>query len=326
MEFDYLRKRMPSDFTRAAKKWEVLKEMLAPKTGLVDLDYYESDESDDLENSDVSWAFSEGDDFFNNARWGWKPVVEAKLRSHINRLGEVLLGPVYTCEGYEWPHGEDGYPCMPIAQIDLRNASKICKENLGDGLLQLFEKLDGSSSDYFVRKIPRKYISKQKLTSIPDWGEALIEKQPFADCWMVDQGRICMQIMGFSERAFTVSHSFEFDVEVQKGHKEFSLFNRRKEALQKAVDELEEKYSAHGTHLFGTFPGGQYELDGQYEQDPSFHPLLSLNGYPPCKKSRLIKAGFDFGSGLEFYQLGNGQLIIKNQSHRVPKFYFRYFN
>lgn len=79
----------------------------------------------------------------------------------VDRTASMLSGPFFTTKKHPIPtaHGEMMYP---IVQIDLRVASELVDEELGDGLLQLW--YENKTFEGVVRVIPRTDVVPAKAT------------------------------------------------------------------------------------------------------------------------------------------------------------------
>jgi Domain of unknown function (DUF1963) len=65
------------------------------------------------------------------------------IRIPKQRLGNILGGAPYVSKNYPWPTSEESnLPMQPIVQICLRDAGIALHEDLGDGLLQLWARVD----------------------------------------------------------------------------------------------------------------------------------------------------------------------------------------
>lgn len=80
--------------------------------------------------------------------------IELNLNDHQNRLKDQLnCGFPYTSTKWPWPCETENFHSQPIAQKDLKKASDLLDEKLGDGLLQVW--LTPSFMEPMVRIIPR---------------------------------------------------------------------------------------------------------------------------------------------------------------------------
>ena len=96
-----------------------------------------------------------------------------------DRRKNLFGGHLFTSQRHQWPLTDgDGLPMQPVFQIDLRDASSALGLDLGDGLLQLWGRVDSSrdavlSNDNYIdnlailRKIPQEEVSEEVLSDFP---------------------------------------------------------------------------------------------------------------------------------------------------------------
>ena len=243
-------------------------------------------------------------DYFENAMstgsWAWDPIFEQRHPSRINRLGDVLLGPLYTSADHPWPE-KNGVPMIPLLQLDLDNASKLGGLNLGGGLVQAFVAVD----DYLgqkirVRTIDRMDVSANALDPVPNF---VTEGRVFASVdWAkpnldADESP-CLQITGYQHKRFSFSGSSALSEWIN-----FEKFSPEEKVKMLRFDEILEScstdWSGGGFHLLGTF----YPI--QYKQDERDWPLFCLES----------DHGFNFGDG-------QGQLFFDVDGSGEVFFYF----
>lgn len=94
------------------------------------------------------------DNTFKSGAWSWAPVTIQVEDQKVDRLGEVVMGPIFTSEDHAWPE-QDGLPMAPLIQLDLRIASEIGGVQLGDGLLQVWMPKYSFETPVYIRIIPR---------------------------------------------------------------------------------------------------------------------------------------------------------------------------
>jgi len=212
--------------------------------------------------------------------WAWDLVLEHKTPSEIDRLGEVLLGPVYTSHIHTWPE-IDGVPLTPLLQLDLDRASSSAGVALGSGLLQAFVRADDRLGEsVFFRTIERCDVEREKLHPIPSFGTNLngLASIEWADPAAASPS--CVQVTGIEGPRFTCCSISElselFDL------KALDEVSRTKAGrFQEIVCQKRDQWSPGGFHLFGTF----YPI--QYSQADRDWPLLCLES----------EYGFNFGDG-----------------------------
>lgn len=239
----------------------------------------------------------------NSGVWCWPPKLKEVPAEKINRCGDVLNGPIYACEGYEWPMYKD-LPMVPFIQLDLKRCSRVSGVDLGTGLLQVWFGVGLiMGKDAFIRVVPADQVLKDKLLPIPAFDlEKLFSSTPAYLSW-ADGGRWitkATQIARYKPRRFTIPHTYTFREEYEHEWRKKQLPRLNKDCKQmiKELDSMikfARKKFETGTHLMGTF----YPI--QYSPSESPTPLFCFDG------------GVDFDDDLECYNFGdgNGQLFFK---------------
>jgi NAD-dependent DNA ligase/predicted DNA-binding WGR domain protein len=225
-------------------------------------------------------------------RFGFDPIISPVEPSQMDRLGNVLRGPVYACDGYEWPT-QSGYPMVPFIQLDLEYCGRVGGVELGSGLLQAFMghgKI--SPEDALIRVIPRSSISRERLLPVPEFGNGI---KAFSDVsWATqeydaeDEDCQALQIVNFARPRFGISRiekMREFDD--MKSLRTMGLTDELIKKWDALADALGKKFQPTAFHLFGTF------FPIQYVASERSTPLF-------CFESE--KYGFNFGDG-------NGQIF-----------------
>lgn len=268
----------PKEFTELKKQWSALKYCLLEDENLREY-------ADELVNYYQPRIEA--------SCYAFKPQLVEKSRDEIDRLGETLRGPVYSCKKYEWPM-ESGRPMTPLIQLDLTTCSFVGNEKLGDGLLQVFmghEKF--MPWDAVVRVIPKKEVSPDKLLPIPFFDSNI---KPFAKIdWAFDRQNLggnkslALQIEGYSTPIFCMHPLDALDertdiedlISIGISFEEINSFNR-------SITNCLNKFQTDGSHLFGTFSPIQYQASERSK------PLFCFEE----------EDGFNFG-------MGNGQIFFE---------------
>jgi len=118
-----------------------------------------------------------------SARMGFPFVLEKKVAQHVDRLGSVLLGPVFTSEAYPWPMDEDNTPMAPLCQID---TTQMPRQLEGvDGLVQVWlaESIDGRAGA-FVRVIPSVEVNENLIAPVIEHDSGIGALLPDAAEWL----------------------------------------------------------------------------------------------------------------------------------------------
>ncbi|PQA81927.1 hypothetical protein C5F52_18125 [Limnohabitans sp. TS-CS-82] len=107
------------------------------------------------------------------ARVGFPFVFEEMASQHINRLGSVLLGPIFTSQTHPWPVDEDSNPMAPLCQI---NTTDIPRQLVGvRGVVQVWMAQSGGvHGDVLIRVIAPDEFNIDLLTPVIE-SEADIE-------------------------------------------------------------------------------------------------------------------------------------------------------
>lgn len=230
--------------------------------------------------------------------WAWDLVLEHKAPSEVDRMGEVMLGPVYTCDSHPWPEN-DGVPMTPLVQLDLDRASALAGISMGKGLLQAFVAADDRlGQSVHVRTIDRVDVDRERLQPLPKFNTNL---NGFASIEWADPGTAvpsCIQVAGIEGPRFTCCNISElrelFDLKALD-----AVPKAKAERFQELVRQQRDRWSPGGFHLFGTF----YPI--QYSQADRDWPLLCLES----------EHGFNFGEG-------QGQLFFSPKNSGETTFYF----
>lgn len=264
----------PKEFVEFIKTWKTLRNYLT--------------NFEDIENviQDLENEYQLG---INASCYAFSPNLVIKPAIEIDRFGETLHGPVYTCEKYEWPM-ESGYPMVPLIQLDLANCSVLGGEKLGDGLLQVFMGHGKyMSSDSLVRIIPRNQVSADKLSPIPIFDETIKTFQDIDWAFDLNKPTSAIQIEGYSSPTFCMHYMVELQnvvnaedlISIEVSFEEIKRFN---ESLKVCLS----KFQMDGSHLFGTFSPIQYQASERGK------PLFCFEE----------EDGFNFG-------MGNGQIFFE---------------
>lgn len=235
----------PPDYYRLRSLWEDIKP-----------GFFVNKYADDSDRYDVG---------FSTASWAWVPDIQELLPEAINRKGEVLLGPFFSSVENPWPVN-GGEPMIPLAQIDLDNASKLGDVYLGTGLLQVFCSVkDKVGQSIYTRVIDRSSVELEELTAAPIFNDDI---DGFASVSWAQKnskyrhiyGEKCPQITGYSKKKFTLwmpsQISEEFDLNgIDKNLRE------KVEEFDQILEKNSDEWSPGGFHLFGTFYPIQYYPD-----------------------------------------------------------------
>lgn len=130
--------------------------------------------SDDLENLRAR---------VQSARQGFPLQWEQRASQEIDRLGSVLLGPVFTSQAHPWPKDTSGQPMAPLCQL---NSTQFPKPIEGiDGLVQVWlSQADGGHDSPLIRLIPPSEVDLALLTPVIGHDEDFDVLLPEAADWV----------------------------------------------------------------------------------------------------------------------------------------------
>lgn len=269
----------PADFKELLELWMDIKSLVASES--------EAD-AQDIDNA------------LNTGSWTWDPVLESRHPKEIDRVGEILLGPVFASAKHPWPE-DDGAPMIPLLQLDLEKASKTGGIDLGKGLLQAFVAInDTLGQSIHIRTIDRADVTAEALLPVPLFN---VETRTFASVdWATpnldDDEAPCLQITDYEPKRFSFSGSSALSERFSI--KEFAPDTQTK--MRRFDEILKNKlsdWSGGGFHLLGTF----YPI--QYKQEERSWPLFCLES----------EHGFNFGDG-------QGQVFFDTRKTGELFFYF----
>jgi hypothetical protein len=239
------------------------------------------------------------EEWINWGAWSWPPRLKEVPADKINRCGDVLSGPIFTCEGYEWPMYKD-LPMAPFIQLDLKRCSRASGIDFGTGLLQVWYGIDQfMGKDAFIRIVPADQVLKEKLIPVPAEMEKLVNSTPALAGWAEQQwSDKAIQIASYKLRRFTIPHTYTFQEEYTKEIRRLDTDCQRMiKELDLLIEYAQERFST-GLHLMGTFYVVQYS-PSEYQASGET-PFFCIDGEDSeC---------FNFGDG-------NGQLFFKKDEN-----------
>lgn len=223
----------------------------------------ESDPSNERDRSDFIADFQAG---FASGTWSWRPIIEEVADDKVDRLGEVIMGPLYTCQEYPWPEAS-GFPMAPLIQLDLRRASEIGGLHLGDGLLQVWMPHEAVSTPLFIRVVPRDSVDVSKLTLAIEIPTNMSPLQKRDEVWSDELEefvpRQSFQITGYEAGRFTcqiahqIQDNYQADV-LSVNSVTQTLIKDFDKKLKPLLKKGAKGFHPGDCHLFGTFVRLQY--------------------------------------------------------------------
>lgn len=120
-----------------------------------------------------------------SAHNGFPLLLEECPAQQINRLGSVLLGPVYTSNDHPWPMDGDGCPMAPLCQLE---TDKFPQQLEGiDGLVQVWlAQTGGAHGHSLVRVIPAAEADPAALNPVIVYESDIDVLLPEAAAWLKD--------------------------------------------------------------------------------------------------------------------------------------------
>lgn len=113
-------------------------------------------------------------------------IFKSSHPDQVDRATSMLSGPFFTSEEFPIPISDAGMN-YPVVQLDLREASALAKQPIGDGLLQLW--YDPCALEGIVRVIPRDKVKSGCLTDFGfenplGYGGAPFDGFPLPNWWV----------------------------------------------------------------------------------------------------------------------------------------------
>jgi predicted DNA-binding WGR domain protein len=194
---------------------------------------------------------------FKAGAWAWDPVAETRTWADIDRLGEVVMGPLFTSPAHEWPT-RDGRPMAPLIQLDLARASQLSGLPLGDGLVQVWMPHKAiAGEDQYVRAVPRAAVNRADLTPVPEMPADLDPLQ------FPETPGAGFQITSWGNPRYTtpLAQGFQAHYTLKQLTADAALAQEIQafdQALAERVSGSAACFSPANAHLFGTFAEVQY--------------------------------------------------------------------
>lgn len=120
-----------------------------------------------------------------SARIGFPFVLEEMASQHVDRLGSVLLGPIFTSQAHPWPMDEDGNLMAPLCQINTANMPLQLEGVQGLVQVWLAESIDGRAGA-FVRVIPSVDAKADLMTPVIEHDSGIDVLLPDAAEWLME--------------------------------------------------------------------------------------------------------------------------------------------
>lgn len=100
-----------------------------------------------------------------SARTGFPLKLDERPCQEVNRLGSVLLGPVFTSENHPWPVDDDGNPMAPLCQLNTAHSPRSIAGV--DGLIQVWlTQISSTPNDALIRVIPSSDVNANSMTPV----------------------------------------------------------------------------------------------------------------------------------------------------------------
>lgn len=119
------------------------------------------------------------------ARTGFPLLLDERPAKQIDRLGSVLLGPIYTNNAYPWPIDGEGEPMAPLCQMN--TAHFPAKMDGVEGLIQVWlASTGGAHGDTLIRVIPAAEVNAGQMTAVIVHEGNMDVLVPDAAAWIQD--------------------------------------------------------------------------------------------------------------------------------------------
>lgn len=119
------------------------------------------------------------------ARTGFPLIKEERPAQKIDRLGSVLLGPVFTSDSHPWPLDREGGPMAPLCQMN--TAQFPMKVDGLNGLVQVWlAATGGAHGDSLIRVIPDADVNAGDMTPVIAHDGSIDVLVPDAVSWIQD--------------------------------------------------------------------------------------------------------------------------------------------
>ncbi len=231
--------------------------------------------------------------------WSWSPLLKKVPAKKINRCGDVFYGPLYTCDGYEWPMYKK-LPMVPFIQLDLKRCSRVSGVDFGTGLLQVWFGFDSLSG--FIRVVPADQVNTNKLLAIPIFNMKKMDKGGTLaglDWAHANMRTNAIQIIGYNHRKYTLPQMYVDNANSGIDPKTWKIDKLKKQNLSIKNLEMVNKFVEFrkcaqknwktGTYLMGSFETIQWD---------SFCKLKKVGEIPLfCMESDEESDHFNFGDG-----------------------------
>lgn len=118
-----------------------------------------------------------------SARTGFPFSTEQRPSQEINRLGSVLLGPVFTSQSHPWPIDEDSNPMAPLCQL---NTSQFPESiSVVEGLVQVWLPQSSMAAEkVLIRIIPSSEVNPASITPVISHDANIEALLPEAADWL----------------------------------------------------------------------------------------------------------------------------------------------
>lgn len=112
-------------------------------------------------------------DNVQTAQVGYPLILEERPPHSIDRLGSVLLGPVFTSERHQWPVNATGTPMVPLCQLNTEHFPRQLN-GAARGLIQVWlSPRDWSGKETSIRVVPSDDLDVAALSPIIQTDEDL---------------------------------------------------------------------------------------------------------------------------------------------------------
>ena len=207
-------------------------------------------------------------------------VDTTSLNPHeIDRKSNMFGGNPFTSSKHPWPLNGSGNPCYPLAQLDLRQISKISSKDLGEGLLQVWLDITDSDLPSTIRTIDPADMNEALQNDYPDTER--IEKIDEYGSWFGISHHCSFNFLGFM-LSYWGGGEIEWDYDRDLSEREVEILNR--------LEELSEEHgyrSLKNNWLLGYPDRGSGSPAGKYESEPiNLIQFATADAFPMVAVSR----------------------------------------
>lgn len=120
-----------------------------------------------------------------SARTGFPLVLQERHAQQVNRLGSVLLGPVFTSHSHPWPVDGESRPMAPLCQLNTQEFPRPIEGV--EGLIQVWlTPSNGARGNTLIRVIPSAAVKASEMTPVITHEQRIETLLSDAADWLLD--------------------------------------------------------------------------------------------------------------------------------------------